>query len=470
MSYLSDNTSRKLLNENGQINIDTDNYETFTLIHSFTGVKVFSYWLIGFFSILFAFLFLPWTQNIQAQGQLTTIRPEDRPQTINTIISGRIQKWHVIEGQHVRPGDTLVQISEVKDKFLDPALIERTKTQLDAKKGSIVSYTNKVDALGRQIQALTAEFRLKTAQLKNKVRQNQLKVVSDSTTLEAARLNYDIAKLRLVRADSLFRMDIYSLTELESKRLKVQETENKFISSQNKYVISKNDLTNAEIDLNNMLNTFNTKLTKAESDRFSAETSLFAAQGDVAKLENLLANYSIRDGYYFITASREGYVLNIQHPGVGDIVKEGKAIVTLMPHAAELACALYVRPVDLPLIKLGEKIRIIFDGWPALVFSGWPYSSFGTFSGEVYAIDKSISPNGKYRVLVVPDPHENEEPWPEPLRVGAGAEGIFLLNDVMIWYELWRQINGFPPDYYDGKKSQYQLDETIKKTYKTGEE
>jgi len=25
---------------------------------------------------------------------------------------------------------------------------------------------------------------------------------------------------------------------------------------------------------------------------------------------------------------------------------------------------------------------------------------------------------------------------------------MVLLKDVPIWYELWRQINGFPPDYY----------------------
>jgi adhesin transport system membrane fusion protein len=35
------------------------------------------------------------------------------------------------------------------------------------------------------------------------------------------------------------------------------------------------------------------------------------------------------------------------------------------------------------------------------------------------------------------------------LRVGSGAEGIALLNNVPLWYEVWRQLNGFPPDYYD---------------------
>jgi adhesin transport system membrane fusion protein len=28
-----------------------------------------------------------------------------------------------------------------------------------------------------------------------------------------------------------------------------------------------------------------------------------------------------------------------------------------------------------------------------------------------------------------------------------------LLSDVPIWYELWRNINGFPPDYYKETES-----------------
>ncbi|MGB5387644.1 MAG: biotin attachment protein, partial [Eudoraea sp.] len=38
--------------------------------------------------------------------------------------------------------------------------------------------------------------------------------------------------------------------------------------------------------------------------------------------------------------------------------------------------------------------------------------------------------------------------WPKDLRVGSGAYTIALLEDVPIWFELWRQLNGFPPNYY----------------------
>ena len=80
------------------------------------------------------------------------------------------------------------------------------------------------------------------------------------------------------------------------------------------------------------------------------------------------------------------------------------------------------------------------------MFSGWPNASQGTYGGIVYAIDQYISPNGKYRILIAPDP--NDHPWTKELRFGSGTSNMVLLKDVPIWYELWRNINGFPPDFY----------------------
>jgi hypothetical protein len=49
-------------------------------------------------------------------------------------------------------------------------------------------------------------------------------------------------------------------------------------------------------------------------------------------------------------------------------------------------------------------------------------------------------------VLIGPD--KNDHPWPSSLRVGGGVNAMILLNDVPIGYEIWRNINGFPPDFY----------------------
>ena len=126
-------------------------------------------------------------------------------------------------------------------------------------------------------------------------------------------------------------------------------------------------------------------------------------------------------------------------------------MVSIVPNVTELAVEMYVRPIDLPLINLQQEVRFIFDGWPSLVFSGWPNVSVGTYSGHVVAIDNITSDNGLYRILIAPNP--NEEEWPMQLRPGSGAQGIALLNDVPIWYELWRQLNGFPPEFYSSLAS-----------------
>ncbi len=117
-----------------------------------------------------------------------------------------------------------------------------------------------------------------------------------------------------------------------------------------------------------------------------------------------------------------------------------------MPANFEIAVETFIEPIDLPLIHIGETVQIQFDGWPAIVFSGWPNASYGTFAGKVVAIENFISENGKYRILIAPD--ESDHKWPDALRVGAGARTMALLEDVPVWYELWRQLNGFPPNYY----------------------
>lgn len=123
-------------------------------------------------------------------------------------------------------------------------------------------------------------------------------------------------------------------------------------------------------------------------------------------------------------------------------------IVEIVPKNVQRAVELFVEPMDLPLIGIGEKVRFIFDGFPVIVFSGWPQASYGTFGGVITAVETNISDNGKFRILVAEDPDPKEKKWPQNLKIGGGAQGIALLKDVMVGYELWRNINGFPPEYY----------------------
>lgn len=433
-------------------------YSAFKEIEGLSFQRILAYWLLGVMGIFIIFLFLPWTQNIQAEGQLTTLNPEHRPQTIHATIPGRVEKWYVQEGQYVKKGDTIVYISEIKSEYFDPKLLQRTQEQLEAQKQSLDSYREKTSALDRQIGALRESLRFKLAQARNKLEQAKLKVQSDSMNLNAAQANYDIASRQFEGGKALYEQGLKALKDFETRKAKLQETTAKLTESQNKLMISRNDLLNAQLDLSAIQNEYVEKLSKAESDKFSAMSAQFSSQEKIAKLENTYSNYQRRAGFYYITSPQDGFVVQALTSGIGETIKEGSPVVSIMPSSQELAVEMYVEPMDLPLIQIDNRVRFVFDGWPALIFSGWPNLTFGTFGGKVFAIDRTISSNGKYRVLVAPDPED--VPWPDALRVGSGAEAIALLNDVPIWYELWRQLNGFPPDFYtrnsslgDGDKS-----------------
>jgi membrane fusion protein, adhesin transport system len=402
----------------------------------------------GLFFLILLTMFLPWTQNVRAKGNLIALDPDQRPQSIQSIIDGRIEQWYVQEGQFVRQGDTILRISEIKDDYFDPNLLENTQIQLDAKRFSVASFQEKVVAIEQQISAMEKERKLKLEQAVNKIEQDRLKVVSDSIDLEAAKIDFQIANEQYVRIKTLFDEGLRSLTELENRNLRLQESQAKLVSQENKLLKSRNELINSRIELNRINAEYADKISKARSDRFASLSSQFNTDAEIGKLQNSFANYKFRTGLYYITAPQDGYITEAKTVGIGETVKEGQPIVTVMPYKYDLALQMFVKPIDLPLFESGQKVMIQFDGWPAVIFSGWPTISFGTFEGKVFAIDNFISPNSLYRVVVVPSP--SAEPWPEQLRVGAGVKTITLLKNVPVWYEIWRQINGFPPDYYKG--------------------
>ena len=162
------------------------------------------YWLFGILAGLLLVLFIPWTQNIVASGNITTLRQEQRPQQLNTIIPGKVAKWHVKEGDYVKAGDTIVQLSEIKDDYLDPNLLNRTREQLTAKELSVEGYKSKAGAADVQITALSLGKELKISQIENKFRQQRMKVQSDSMEMLAANNDYAIATQQYSRQKNMF--------------------------------------------------------------------------------------------------------------------------------------------------------------------------------------------------------------------------------------------------------------------------
>lgn len=423
-----------------------ERFETVKNLSNRPHYKILNQIIAGVSIIALASLFLPWTQNISGTGSVTTLKPDQRPQSIQSVISGRIEKWYVQEGDFVKKGDTILFISEIKEDYMDPNLVENTKNQMTAKKQSLESYGSKVNVLSNQIQAIEREKTLKLEQAQNKIKQSLLKIKSDSIDLVAVKTQLKIANTQYNRSVQLNKEGLKPLTDIEEKRLKLQETEAKIITQENKYLTSKNELINAKVEINRISAEYAEKNSKANSDKYTALSSQYDTDAQVNKLQNQYTNYSIRNGMYYIKASQNGYINRALQSGIGETIKEGTPIATIMPSEYDIAVETFVNPIDLPLLTRGEKVRVWFDGWPTIVFSGWPDMSYGTFGGEIVAIENFISENGKYRVLIAPD--KKEDKWPKELSIGAGAQTIALLDNVPVWFELWRTLNGFPPNYY----------------------
>jgi membrane fusion protein, adhesin transport system len=440
MLYISDNN----------IEIDTSKYKSFQQIGLTKANVVFRRFLLILSLMLVIILFMPWTQNIRAKGKVTTLTPDQRPQTIHATIAGRIEKWYVREGQKVKRGDTIVFLSETKTDYFDPQLLERTAQQVSAKENAVGSYGNKASALGEQITQTRSEMRFKKEQLTNKIAQTKVKLEGERQELKAGELDVETEKKQLVRAEESYKQGLTALNTLENKRLKLQQTQAKQVIFENKIQQSLQEIENLNIQLRGVESEYNGKIAKAESDKFSTMSDQFDAQEKVAKLKNQYSNYRVRAQFYYITAPTDCYITKATTVGIGETVKEGEAIVSTIPVVMDLAVEMEIDPIDLPLVELGAPVRFIFDGWPAFVFTGWPDASIGTYSGKVWAIDNVANEKGKYRLIVAPDNAQHH--WPTALRPGSGASGFALLKDVPMWYELWRQLNGFPPDFYKSEE------------------
>lgn len=209
-------------------------------------------------------------------------------------------------------------------------------------------------------------------------------------------------------------------------------------------------LATAKIDLQRTEDLYDQGLA-ARRDFELANIKVEDLRANLAAAEAALARQSVelsRQSQQLIRAPRDGFILRVNAGDNATFVDAGQSVATFQPDGAERAVELYIDGRDVALVKPGDPVRLLFEGWPAVQFSGWPSVAIGTFEGRVTAVDPTAQPNGQFRVLIVEDP-EGEHPWPDRrfVRFGATARGWVLLDTVPLYYELWRQLNNFPPRF-----------------------
>jgi multidrug efflux pump subunit AcrA (membrane-fusion protein) len=180
------------------------------------------------------------------------------------------------------------------------------------------------------------------------------------------------------------------------------------------------------------------ELSQMEHARFVKD--LADSEGKLARLDVRISRQLMQE----IRAPRAGVIQSILVGENNALVKPSDTIAQLVPATDERTVQLVIQGLDLPFIKVGQRVQLQFEGWPIFQFSGLPGLSIGTFSGVIRIIDPSDDGNGNFRIVVS---RVENQPWPshELLRQGVRARGWVQMNQVPLWFELWRQINGLPP-------------------------
>ena len=411
-------------------------------------------------------LFAPWQQNVTGSGDVIAPAPEDRQQMLGAPIKGRIVRWgeNIFENARVEEGQEIAEICDLDENYAErlqdklfnsEQAVAAAETQVAARERVLEATRTVVENLEQQLEAYRSIRNRTVVFEESYVQSAERKVAGEQQLLQQYQAALPQLEQELQRTRNLHERGNIALQ-------KVQEVERELAEAEAKVRYAGEQVAAAQAELEGKVEERQAKIDKADADieevtaklrKALAEISY--AESDLAKSEQELAKAEqdllaaetdvARQGTRIITAPFDGIVVQI-NPNLGTaVLKEGDPICRIVPETSERVVQLWLDGNDAPLVEPGRHVRLQFEGWPAIQFAGWPSVAVGTFGGEILSVDATDDGAGKFRVLV--RPASDSEVWPEErfLRQGVRANGWVLLNRVPLWYEVWRQLNGFPP-------------------------
>ena len=269
----------------------------------------------------------------------------------------------------------------------------------------------------------------------------QERVRAAERAVEAADATLHTAKLNLERQQGLHRKGLTPTRSVELAQLDYDRAAVETDRSKAALNAARQELEALAADRQKTETDFRASIEDARAARATALSELANTRALLQPVEIRIARQTTQR----ITAPRDGVILRLLAQPGSEVLKAGDPVAVLVPQTGQPVVELWVDGNDMPLISPGNKVRLQFEGWPAIQFVGWPSVAVGTFGGVVNLVDATDNGLGKFRLLVEPDPAD--EPWPSQryLRQGVRANGWVLLNVVSLGFEVWRQFNGFPP-------------------------
>jgi multidrug resistance efflux pump len=393
--------------------------------------------LVALVLAIVAMLFLPWQQSIYGTGQVLAFSPQERPQTVQAPLYGRITRWNerIAEGVKVEQGEMILEISDIDEQLDDrlDAQLEASERKLEFAQMSVKSYQDQVEAykFAKQKTIEAGEQMVQVA---------RQEMIAKQREIDAARAAETQEKLDMERQTAMLARDV-------SSQLKVEQAQRKYRQAEAYRLKAEADLKAAENKLASEQAKLEKEATEAQAKVQLAEAYVQEAQGKVELARKDLADAQTkvsRQANQVIRAPLTGYILRLHANPGAEFVKLGDPLFTIVPDTEHRSVELYISGNDVPLVEVGRHVRLQFEGWPAVQFAGWPSVAVGTFGGVVSSVDATDNGLGQFRVLVTPDP--TDQPWPDAtfLRQGARTNGWVLLDQVSLGFEMWRILNGFP--------------------------
>lgn len=396
-------------------------------------------------------MFVPWQQSIPGIGQVMIFSPMERPQNIEAQIPGRIISWNVRDGETVKKGQLIAELTDLDPKFLDPNQSARLLDQRKALIARKEAANKRLKALETQLNNLKKSQGAAVPSAGERAKQATSRISQAEQTLMATRQNALTAELNLKRLDELFTKGLRSKRDLELAQFESARATTEVERALTAVEIARRDETVAGLDQHKLIADTEAAISNVAATMAQVQETIESITSDIYKLEIDISNLTNRVAQKNVIAPCPGRIVKLMKVGAGSTVDAGSILAVIAPTTQDLAVELLISDNDAPLVSVGRPVRLQFAGWPALQFAGWPSIAVGTFGGRVSVIDAIDNGKNSYRVIVKPDWEAikagKEESWPKSnfLRPGAEANGWIMLDTVPLGFELWRQFNAFPP-------------------------
>ena len=392
--------------------------------------------LVGLVVSIIAMAVLPWQQTSRGEGSVVAYVPQERQQTVQAPAKGIVAKIGdgLVEGSVVKKGDFILEIQPFAANMVQ---------QLNGQLVDLVTKEDtanvKAEAYGQNVAGFKEALEFTVSAATQMVEAAEAKLESKQRLVTGYEAKAFQAKLNYERQESLMQSGLKPTREIE--KLKKE------------WDVTKSELQSILQDVQSLTKELSAKRDELQEKRLIAKTKVDYARalqqdalGSAATIRKEIRDVEMKletMDRLTVRAPRDGTIFRMPVYELGQTIKEGGSILTLIPESSQNAVELLVAGNDMPLIQRGQEVRLQFEGWPAVQFAGWPSVAVGTFSGVVRTVDSTDNGKGNFRILVTPMPGED---WPTDryLRQGVRANGWVMLRKVSLGYEIWRQLNGFP--------------------------